>query len=120
MDGGVACECANRAANSHGADAQGGGSIEAGRMITRLMTSEHSLREAGHKPPLSYDPSDFSFTEPSHRRKPSAFHLRCPAASEEELLKESGVISLFSFPAAETGRYDLPDLNARQVQIDDA
>ncbi len=29
-DGGGACECVSRAADSHGADAQGGGSMEAG------------------------------------------------------------------------------------------
>src|SRR5262245_35958617 len=30
VDGGEACECASRVADSHGADAQGGGSMEAG------------------------------------------------------------------------------------------
>ena len=30
VDGGVACECGSRVADSHGADAQGGGPEEAG------------------------------------------------------------------------------------------
>jgi hypothetical protein len=47
VGGGGACECASRGADSHGADAQGGGgSMEAGRMITRLMTSESSSKRS--------------------------------------------------------------------------
>src|SRR6266508_6827921 len=52
---------------------KGGGSMEAGRMITRLMTSESSSKDAGHKRPLSADPSDFFPDGPGHQRKSSAW-----------------------------------------------
>jgi hypothetical protein len=38
---------------------KGGGSVDAGRMITCIMTSESSSQEAGHNVRLSADSSEF-------------------------------------------------------------
>jgi hypothetical protein len=46
--------------------AEVGGSMEAGRMITRLMTSQCTSKNAGQKGSLSADPSDFSFAASDH------------------------------------------------------
>jgi hypothetical protein len=46
VDGGVACECASRVAARHGADAQGGGSMEAGRMIISALCLPTALQRS--------------------------------------------------------------------------
>jgi hypothetical protein len=58
VDGGETCECASRIAAIHGTDAQGGGSIEAGADDNMPYDSRKSFKIAGHKLPLSADPSD--------------------------------------------------------------
>ena len=63
VDGGGACECANRLADSHGADPQGGGSMEAGSADNAPYDSRKLFKDAGHKGSLSSDPSDFFFAE---------------------------------------------------------
>jgi hypothetical protein len=59
VDGGEACERASRVAAIHGADAQGGGSIEAGADDNqRIMTSDCFLPKKPVIMQLSADPSE--------------------------------------------------------------
>jgi hypothetical protein len=48
-DGGGACECASRVADSHAADAQGGGSMEAMADDNASYDFRKLSKEAGHK-----------------------------------------------------------------------
>ena len=68
----AACECASRVADSHGADAQGGRSMEAGADDN----APYDFRKFFNKKPVISDviirPFRFLFAAPGHRRKPSA------------------------------------------------
>ena len=55
-----------------GADARGGGSMEAGVDDYAPYDFRMLFKEAGHKGSLSADPSDFSPAGPGKRRKPLA------------------------------------------------
>jgi hypothetical protein len=70
MDGGVACECASRGADSHGADAQGAW-INGSRADDnqRIMTSNCFLPKKLVMMQLSADHSFFSFAATGHRWK---------------------------------------------------
>jgi hypothetical protein len=61
VDGGVACECASRVADSHAADAQGG-EINGSRADDnqRIMPSKSFLPKKPVIMQLSADPSEFS------------------------------------------------------------
>ncbi len=61
VDGGEACECASRVAAIHGADAQGGGSMEAWADDNAPYDFRKHFKKAGHKGPLSADPLRFFF-----------------------------------------------------------
>src|SRR5262245_2086193 len=62
VDGGVACECASHRADSHGADAQGCGSMEAGADDNATYDFRKLFKEGGKKDSLSAEPpTPFSF-----------------------------------------------------------
>jgi hypothetical protein len=73
VEGGGACGCASRVAAIHGADAQGGGSIEAGADDNAPYDFRTLFEEAGHN--VGYQPTlpIFSLAAPDHWRKPSAW-----------------------------------------------